>query len=73
MGTDFRKLKAPSSWYDLVSVSAVLSKFSFVHLNPHFQEMISLMRNKQDEDGFITPDSVYMKVELCLNIFDQIN
>ncbi|WP_091236078.1 hypothetical protein [Anaerobium acetethylicum] len=30
MGTDFRKLKAPSFWNDIVSVAGVLSKYEFV-------------------------------------------
>lgn len=89
MGTDFRKLKAPSSWYDLVSVSGVLSKFIAVHQNPHFLEMINLLRNKQDANGLMTPESVYLKAKdwdfgqkkipspyltyLCLKIFDRIS
>lgn len=89
MGTDFRKLKAPSCWYDVVSVSAVLSKFSFVHQDSRFQEMIHLIRNKQDQDGFMTPESVYLKMKdwdfgqkknpspyltyLCLRILKRLN
>jgi len=62
MGTDFRKLKAPSSWYDIVGVAGVLSKLPFVRSDPRFWEMIDLIKRKQTEDGFYTPESVYMKL-----------
>lgn len=63
MGTDFRKLKAPSLWYDIVSVAGVLSKYEFVRDDPSFMEMITLIRDKQDKDGFFTPESVYLKLK----------
>ncbi|MEA4890344.1 MAG: hypothetical protein VB070_12885 [Clostridiaceae bacterium] len=89
MGTDFRKLKAPSYWYDIVSVAGVLSKFEFVRDDPHFEEMIKLIRSKQDINGLYTPESVYLKLKdwdfgqknkpspyltyLCLRIFERLN
>jgi hypothetical protein len=89
MGTDFRKLKAPSCWYDIVSVAGVLSKYKFVRYDPRFLEMITVIRNKQDKYGFFTPESVYMKLKdwdfgqkkmpssyltyLCLHISKRIN
>lgn len=60
-GTDFRKLKAPSVWYDIVSVTGVLSKYEFVHKDPRFLEMIRHIKSKQDKDGLFTPESVYQK------------
>jgi len=63
MGTDFRKLKAPSSWYDIISLAGVLSKYTFVHTDPRFLEMISLIKTKQDKDGFFTPESAYQKLK----------
>jgi hypothetical protein len=88
MGTDFRKLKAPSLWYDLLSVAAVLSRFPRVHADPRFQEMIGLIKSKADEEGFFTPESVYLKFKawdfgqkkapspyltyLCLRVFDRV-
>jgi hypothetical protein len=62
MGTDFRKLKAPSSWYDIVSVADVLSKYEAIHRDPRFVEMIALIKEKQDSEGFFTPESIYMKL-----------
>ncbi|MEO1771554.1 hypothetical protein [Candidatus Enterococcus ferrettii] len=61
MGTDFRKLKAPTIWYDIVSVVDVLSQIDSVREDVRFKEMIQLIKNKQDENGFFTPESVYQK------------
>lgn len=61
MGTDFRKLKAPALWYDIVSVADVLSRFDFVRSDPRFSEMTEIIRNKMREDGLFIPESVYQK------------
>lgn len=61
MGTDFRKLKAPTIWYDSVSVTDFLSKFDYVKTDPRFCEMIDLIKSKQDEAGMFIPESVYQK------------
>lgn len=63
MGTDFRKLKAPSIWYDVVSVAGFLSKYEFVKKDKRFLEMISHIKSKQDHEGFYTPESVYQKLK----------
>ncbi|NLZ55913.1 MAG: hypothetical protein GX900_04550 [Clostridiaceae bacterium] len=63
MGTDFRKLKAPSYWYDIVSVAGVLGKYKFVREDPRFLEMIQHIKAKQDEDSLFTPESVYLKLK----------
>ena len=63
MGTDFRKLKAPSFWYDIVSIAGVLSKYEFIRDDLRFLEMIDLIKSKQDKDGFFTPESVYLKLK----------
>ncbi|MDI9519655.1 MAG: hypothetical protein QM308_00610 [Bacillota bacterium] len=86
MGTDFRKLKAPSCWYDIVSVAGVLCKYAFAREDPRFLEMICHIKSKQDKDGLFTPESVYLKLKdwdfgqkkapslyltyLCCRIFD---
>ena len=61
MGTDFRKLKAPAMWYDIVSVLDVLSHYDFVKADKRFIEMVALLENKQDSNGFFTPEAVYQK------------
>ncbi|MGI6315207.1 MAG: hypothetical protein ACOX17_00760 [Christensenellales bacterium] len=63
MGTDFRKLKAPSFWYDIVSVAGVLSKYEFAREDSRFLEMIKQIKSKQDEEGFFTPESAYQKLK----------
>jgi len=60
-GTDFRKLKAPAMWYDVVSVTDLLSKYEYVRTDSRFREMIDLIKGKQDADGMFTPESVYQK------------
>ena len=61
MGTDFRKLKAPAMWYDLVSVTDVLSHFDFLKTDTRFTEMIDMIKSKQDKNGLFTPEAVYQK------------
>ena len=61
MGTDFRKLKAPTIWYDIVSVTDVLSQIESVREDVRFIQMIQLIKNKQDENGLFTPESIFQK------------
>jgi len=61
MGTDFRKLKAPAMWYDIVSVVDVLSHFDFAKSDARFIEMLELIKRKQDSNGCYTPETVYQK------------
>lgn len=89
MGTDFRKLKAPSCWYDILSVAGVLCKYKISQNDPRFLDMITLIRSKQDEDGLLIPESVYLKMKdwdfgqkklpsayltyICLRIFERLD
>ncbi len=59
MGTDFRKLKAPLFWYDILHVLDVLSYFKWVRKDKHFTEMLQLVQSKADSDGRYTPESVW--------------
>lgn len=59
MGTDFRKLKAPFIWYDLLHVLDVLSRFSWARDDPRFRDMLSVLRGKMDGEGRFTPESVW--------------
>ena len=61
MGTDFRKLKAPAMWYDIVSVAEVLSHLEAVKSDMRFIEMAAMIKSKQDENGLFTPEAVYQK------------
>jgi hypothetical protein len=59
IGTDFRKLKYPFVWYDILHVVDVLSRFPFVHADPRFQEMVETVTAQADEKGRYTASSMY--------------
>lgn len=59
MGTDFRKLKAPLVWYDLLHLLEVLTRFEWARHDPRLQEMAALLASKADTDGRFTPESVW--------------
>lgn len=60
MGTDFRKLKAPFVWYDLLHVLDVLSRFSWVAEDPRLRDMLSVLLRTADNQGRFVPESVWM-------------
>lgn len=57
MGTDFRKLKAPLIWYDIVNGADTLSLFPQVKGDQRFKEMLNLIESKADPEGRFTPES----------------
>jgi hypothetical protein len=59
MGTDFRKLKYPFIWYDILHVAEVLSRFPFVHQDPRFREILATIYEQADENGRFTARSMY--------------
>jgi hypothetical protein len=59
IGTDFRKLKAPMIWYDILHMTEVLSRFERARRDPRLREMADLIRSKE-ADGKYTPESVWM-------------
>ncbi|RJP48918.1 MAG: hypothetical protein C4583_13435 [Anaerolineaceae bacterium] len=59
MGTDFRKLKAPLFWYDILHVLDILSLFDFARKDKRFKEMVNVMESKADADGRFTPESIW--------------
>jgi len=61
MGTDFRKLKAPVIWYDILHVVDVLSRFESAVYDARFKDMLEIIEAKEDADGMYTPESVYLK------------
>jgi hypothetical protein len=60
IGTDFRKLKYPNIWYDIINVLDVLSNYEYAVKSEQFSEMIDIVCNKQQENGGFIPESVYM-------------
>lgn len=61
MGTDFRKIKAPLIWYDIVSVLDILSQIQSIQTDKRYLEMIHILQNKQDENGLYIAESIYQK------------
>jgi len=59
MGTDFRKLKAPFIWYDLLHVTEVLSLFPSARCDTRLLDMLDLIRSKVDANGLYTPESIW--------------
>ena len=60
MGTDFRKLKAPFIWYDILHLADTASNFEFALKDIRFIEIIDLIKAKAGPDGLYTPESVWM-------------
>jgi hypothetical protein len=58
-GTDFRKLKVPFVWYDLMHVLDVLSRFAWLRTDPRLEEMAALLRSKADDEGRFALESVW--------------
>ena len=63
IGTDFRKLKYPFVWYDVLHVVDVLSRFPFVRDDPRFREMVAAITAQADEEGRYTASSMYQRLE----------
>ena len=59
MGTDFRKLKAPLFWYDILHVLDVLSHFAWVRKDRRFKQMLRTVEAKAGRDGRYIPESVW--------------
>jgi hypothetical protein len=57
MGTDFRKIKAPFVWYDILHVVDVLSHFDWLRADSRLTEMVEIIKAKADKDGRYTPES----------------
>lgn len=63
MGTDFRKLKAPLVWYDILHILDVLTSFPWLKDDNRLKEMISIVKAKSDDRGRFTPESIYTKLK----------
>ncbi|MGD6806902.1 MAG: hypothetical protein ACQCN4_08080 [Candidatus Bathyarchaeia archaeon] len=57
MGTDFRKLKAPFVWYDILHVLDVLSQCSWLKTDSRLLDMAGVVRSRADVEGKFTPQS----------------
>jgi len=59
MGTDYRKLKVPFVWYDLVHVLDVLSRFSWLQKDSRLIDMLEILKSKADRQRRFTLESVW--------------
>jgi hypothetical protein len=59
MGTDFRKLKVPFVWYDLLHVLDVLSRFSWLKEDARLLDMLEVLKSKADRQGRFTLESIW--------------
>ncbi len=59
IGSDFRKLKYPFVWYDVLHVVDVLSRFPSVRSDDRFQEMVHTITAQADDQGRYTASSAY--------------
>jgi len=59
MGTDFRKLKAPLFWYDILHVLDVLSLFDWARKDKRFKQMLNVVEGKANSDGQFVSESVW--------------
>jgi hypothetical protein len=59
MGTDFRKLKAPMIWYDLIHVLDALTRVEGIAKDPRLGDMLDVLSAKSAEGFLFTPESVY--------------
>lgn len=59
IGTDFRKLKYPFVWYDILHVTETLSRFSWARDDSRFTQMLETITDQADEAGRYTAGSMY--------------
>jgi hypothetical protein len=59
MGTDFRKIKAPFIWYDILHVLDVLSQFEWLRNDSRLTEISDIVKSKADNEGKYTPESIW--------------
>jgi len=59
IGTDFRKLKMPEVWFDIIHVADVLSHYEKARGDSRFGEIMEILKSKKDSEGKFTPESVY--------------
>jgi hypothetical protein len=59
IGTDFRKLKYPFVWYDILHVVDVLSRYPQIQSDVRFQEMVRTITAQANGEGRFTASSMY--------------
>ena len=59
MGTDFRKLKVPFVWYDLMHVLEVLTRFVWLKEDARLLDMLAALKSKMDAQGRFSLESIW--------------
>ncbi|TFH11435.1 MAG: hypothetical protein E4H14_00785 [Candidatus Thorarchaeota archaeon] len=59
-GSRFKKLRPPFFWYDIGAVLDATSRYSELTQESAFQDMLSIIISKADENGRFTPESIYL-------------
>ncbi len=59
MGNDFRKLKLPFIWYDILHVVEVLSQVMKEKMDSSLRDMIRIINKKTDYGNICIPESIY--------------
>jgi len=59
MGTDFRKLKVPLVWYDLLHVLDVLTRFPWLWEDTRLRDVLEVLKSKADDQGRFSLESVW--------------
>lgn len=59
MGNDFRKLKFPFIWYDILHLAEVLSYFEYAKKDKRFINIVDTIFSSKDENGFFLPQSIW--------------
>jgi hypothetical protein len=59
IGSDFRKLKYPFVWYDILHVADVLSRFPWLRGDARLGEMVATIVAQADGEGRFTAGSMY--------------
>lgn len=59
IGTDFRKIKYPFVWYDILHVVDVLSRFTYLYQDARYLEMLETLVNLSEDGERYTAGSMY--------------
>ena len=59
IGTDFRKLRYPFVWYDILHVADVLSRYPAALADPRFGEMLEAIASQADADHRYTAGAMF--------------
>lgn len=59
IGTDFRKLRYPFVWYDILHVADVLSRYPQARRDGRLREVVREIESQSDVDGRYTAGSMY--------------